>query len=52
MEDDKAVEELVMLVDVPGNFGPVFHGHVAGVLQWGILQDGVQDPVAFQRPST
>ena len=45
MEDDKGVELLVVGGNVLSNPGPVVHGHVAGVQQWLILVNTVEDAV-------
>ena len=49
MQNHKGVEHLVPLLDVPGDLGPVFHGHVAGVQQWAIFVDAVDDAIAVKR---
>ena len=48
MEDDKGAELLVVGGNVLSNPGPVVHGHVAGVQQWFILVNTVEDAVIVE----
>ena len=47
MEDHKAIKSLVVSVDIPGNFGPVRHLHVAGVQQRIELKNAIDNAITI-----
>ncbi len=52
MKNDKAIEELIVCVEIPGNGGPILHREVGGIQQGVILYDGIENAIALQcRPA-
>ena len=48
MQDHKAIEQVVVLVHILAKSCPVFHGEAAGVHQWAVLQECVENPEAIE----